>query len=349
MSLAVIVPAHNEEAQIRDTIVSLLAQSVVPDRIIVVADNCTDRTVEIARTFPVTVMETIDNPHRKAGAMNQAWHRHAQDHEFVFTMDADTVLSPDFFELALATMDANPDVAGASACPMLKPLAPDATRRGEILWRLARLDFGGYMRMLARWKFTPEVLSGYGAIFRNTALHTIANSRDDGLPWATESIVEDYRISLDLRKFQYRIAIIPAALAFTDTPMTVKELWRQRLRWAGGTWEELIAAGWQPYTKRAWRGVLACIGSALMRIVAIITWTLAAALGVPIIWSWWWSIPFLIAVIDRLDIRRYTKNADWKDVLLIWAFVPMEFLSLLREAWTIRAAWMVARKKQLSW
>jgi cellulose synthase/poly-beta-1,6-N-acetylglucosamine synthase-like glycosyltransferase len=347
--LVVIVPAHNEEDQIAATLTSLLAQSVPATQIVVVSDNSSDRTVEIARTFPVTVMETVDNPHRKAGALNQAWTMHCQDSEYVFTMDADTILSPDFFALAIARMETDTDLGGASACPMLKPLAEGSSRWNEMLWRLARLDFGGYMRILARWKFSPEVLSGYGAIFRNSALNRIAKSRFDLLPWATESIVEDYRISLDLRKYGYTIAIIPAALAYTDTPMTVRTLWTQRIRWAGGTWQELAKAGWQPYTRRAWQGVALCTLSAALRVLALVMWVAVIALGLPLSWSWIWAVPLGLAVLDRLDITRYTKNSDWRDIVLILAFLPMEFLSILREAWTIRSAWLTLRRRKLTW
>ena len=83
-----LVPAHNEEEQIAATIDSLIAQTI-PVKIIVSADNCTDRTVEIARSYPgVIVRKTVDNKARKAGALNQAWRAHATDADYVFTMDA---------------------------------------------------------------------------------------------------------------------------------------------------------------------------------------------------------------------------------------------------------------------
>src|ERR1700760_3348425 len=46
-----VVPAHNEEQCIAATIKALLGQTRAPDRIVVVADNCTDRTVQIAQSF----------------------------------------------------------------------------------------------------------------------------------------------------------------------------------------------------------------------------------------------------------------------------------------------------------
>ncbi|MCL1801433.1 MAG: glycosyltransferase, partial [Promicromonosporaceae bacterium] len=49
LTITVLVPAHNEEASLPTTLKSLWGQSRPPDRIIVVADNCTDRTVELAK------------------------------------------------------------------------------------------------------------------------------------------------------------------------------------------------------------------------------------------------------------------------------------------------------------
>jgi len=49
VTVTVLIPAHNEEVSLPSTIASLRAQSHSPDRIIVVADNCTDSTVDIAR------------------------------------------------------------------------------------------------------------------------------------------------------------------------------------------------------------------------------------------------------------------------------------------------------------
>ena len=53
---------------------SLLTQTRVPDRIMVIADNCNDKTEQIARRFRgVTVMRTVGNTERKVGALNQGW------------------------------------------------------------------------------------------------------------------------------------------------------------------------------------------------------------------------------------------------------------------------------------
>jgi biofilm PGA synthesis N-glycosyltransferase PgaC len=47
----VAVPAQNEQESIARTIKALLSQTRQPDRIVIVADNCSDRTVQIAHSF----------------------------------------------------------------------------------------------------------------------------------------------------------------------------------------------------------------------------------------------------------------------------------------------------------
>ncbi len=70
--VVVLVPAHNEEALIADTVASLFAQTRCPDRILVVADNCTDRTPELATAAGAEVFFTQNNRDKKAGGLNQA-------------------------------------------------------------------------------------------------------------------------------------------------------------------------------------------------------------------------------------------------------------------------------------
>src|ERR1022692_3658919 len=112
--IVALIPAHNEEDAIRDTITSLNDQDLLPDRIIIVADNCSDDTELIACAAGVEVMATRDNPWKKAGALNQALDRilpELKDRDLVLIQDADTNLNPGFLSSAVAAMtDAMPTV-----------------------------------------------------------------------------------------------------------------------------------------------------------------------------------------------------------------------------------------------
>ena len=95
ITITVLLPAHNEEASLPGTLDSLFSQSHPPDRVIVVADNCTDGTERIAAARGVEVMPSVGNTRKKAGALNQALSKilpHQGDNDLVMIMDADTQL-----------------------------------------------------------------------------------------------------------------------------------------------------------------------------------------------------------------------------------------------------------------
>jgi poly-beta-1,6-N-acetyl-D-glucosamine synthase len=340
-----LVPAHNEEEQIGATIVSLLAQTV-PVKIIVSADNCTDRTVEIAESYPgVIVRPTVGNTYKKAGALNQAWQAYGRDAAYVFTMDADTELAPDCLEKLRAGLT---DHGAVCTYPGLKP--PTSNRwRDNLMYRLIRLEFGRSRRTIHRRGHGTDVLAGMGALFQGHVVRTIADEYG-GEPWKTDSIVEDYRISMDVRRVGYPIGVAPGAQAFTDAIVSLRALWRQRVRWQAGTFQELFRNGWKHYTRRVWAMVLLSLGTTLLRVLAItfVLWS-AIALHAHLHIQWIWCVPPLIAILDGIDVVRLTPETDWKDMFFVILILPLEAYSILRESWTVWSFWRAIRRKSLSW
>ena len=94
VTVTVLIPAHNEQDKIGATLRSLQEHDDPPDRIIVVADNCTDSTEQVARAAGVEVVPTVGNT-KEAGALNQVLVRllpQLDENDTVMIMDADTVL-----------------------------------------------------------------------------------------------------------------------------------------------------------------------------------------------------------------------------------------------------------------
>ena len=75
LRLTVLVPAHDEALTIAATLESLWGQTRPPDRVVVVADNCTDDTAESRGEHGAEVFTTVGNTEKKAGALNQALSR----------------------------------------------------------------------------------------------------------------------------------------------------------------------------------------------------------------------------------------------------------------------------------
>ena len=103
----VLIPAHDEEAILGATLASLAEQSRAADRVVVIADNCTDDTAGVARAHGAEVVVTAGNTEKKAGALNQELDRLLPElsiDDVVMVMDADSTISPEFLEVALGLL-----------------------------------------------------------------------------------------------------------------------------------------------------------------------------------------------------------------------------------------------------
>ncbi len=104
----VLVPAHNEELGIGRCLAAIEADRRARDRVLVVADRCTDATAAIARSLGATVLERGADEEPGRAAARQAGLEHARGLRWdaVVMLDADSVIEPGFFaacERALAT------------------------------------------------------------------------------------------------------------------------------------------------------------------------------------------------------------------------------------------------------
>jgi glycosyltransferase involved in cell wall biosynthesis len=110
--VSVIIKALNEERHVRASIESALAAVATVGGEVILADSgSTDRTVEIAREYPVTVVQ-LRHPHeRRCGIGPQLGYQLARG-EFVYILDGDMELDRDFLPEALAAMQADSRLAG---------------------------------------------------------------------------------------------------------------------------------------------------------------------------------------------------------------------------------------------
>lgn len=84
-SVSAIIPAHNEASSVADVLSVVSAHSLINETI-VVCDNCTDKTEDVARRFPVTV-KCISQKDGKGGAMEYG--AHLASGKYLFFFDAD--------------------------------------------------------------------------------------------------------------------------------------------------------------------------------------------------------------------------------------------------------------------
>lgn len=108
LAFLVLIPAHNEELTIGRCLAAIDTDRRPRDRVLVIADRCTDRTAEIARSHGADVLERgkDDEPGRAAARQAGLEHARGLAWDAVVMLDADSVIEPGFFgacERALAT------------------------------------------------------------------------------------------------------------------------------------------------------------------------------------------------------------------------------------------------------
>ncbi|MDP5028659.1 MAG: glycosyltransferase family 2 protein, partial [Flavobacterium sp.] len=108
MKYYIIIPAYNEEAFMALTLQSLVEQTVLPTKIVVVNDNSTDKTPEIVSDFAskypfiTLVNKKSDNIHLPGSKVIQAFHegeKHIdENYDIIVKVDADLIFPKNYFE-----------------------------------------------------------------------------------------------------------------------------------------------------------------------------------------------------------------------------------------------------------
>lgn len=319
MVITTLIPAHNEADALPATVASLRAQTVPPNRIVVVSDNSTDDTVGTATRLGVEVVETVGNTHRKAGALNQALADLAETtpavDDLVLVMDADTELVPTWIETALGEL-AEPAVGGVGA------VFSGATPR-TYLETCQYLEWTRYAEQIDRTGKT-FVLSGTAALVRWVAFAGVAAAT--GHYYNPRTITEDMRLTLDLKAAGWELRSPAALQATTEMMPTVRMLWLQRRRWYLGALQNVSEIGFSrvtaPYVGQQ---VMLALSVVLLWGLVCLTATALVLYGPTTPSAFWVSIGVIFAaervvtVWDR-DIRyRVFAAAVFPE--LIYAFI----------------------------
>lgn len=232
---AILVPAYNEESCIADTLKSLRG-IVYPQGtfdIVVIADNCTDRTAAIARGTGARVLERSSADKRSKGhALQWAFAQLLREpYDAFLVCDADTVVSENVLEVMHRAMDRG---AGAVQCRDLVKPAPgvwssEATRAGFVLYNVAR--------PLGRMVLGCSVgLRGNGMGFTASTLRAH--------PWSAFSRAEDLEFGLELLLHGAKVHFAPGASVLASMPAQAHNAESQRARWEGGRYPVIRRFGW---------------------------------------------------------------------------------------------------------
>ena len=225
--VAVLMPAHDEADGIAAPIAAIRAQLLPGDRLLVVADNCTDHTARIGRAAGASVVERHDPARRGKGhALDFGMHALGADapptNLVVVVVDADCIVAADGLDLLARTCAATGRPTQALYLMRAPAGAGLKTRIAELAWLVRN-----YVRPLGCLRMgMPCQLMGSGMAFPWPMF------RDAGL--ASGHLVEDLELGLKLAAAGTPPRFCPEALVTGVFPVQEAALTTQRTRWEHG-------------------------------------------------------------------------------------------------------------------
>ncbi|MBD2109734.1 glycosyltransferase family 2 protein [Nodosilinea sp. FACHB-13] len=224
LSLAVLVPAHNEAEGIATTLATILPQLRPSDRLLVIADNCTDATAEAARQAGATVIERHNvNQRGKGYALDFGLsHLVANPPDIVVFVDADCDLQP--HSLAALAIQAQHSQRPVQAVYLMEKPPSPGLKDGISAFAF---KVKNWVRPLGLYRLgQPCLLTGTGI----------------AMPWdaaiavnvASGHIVEDMKLGLDLALAGYGPQFCQSAWVTSRLPSGNQAATTQRTRWEHG-------------------------------------------------------------------------------------------------------------------
>jgi len=329
--LAALVPAHNEQVTIQDCVQSLqrASRGDFEIQIVVVADNCEDRTGDVAEMAGARVLVRQDpNLRGKGYALDFAFKTLlSEGFDAFLIVDADSEVSNNFFLEAGELLRSGAD---AVQCRYLVKNPSESIRT-----RLMSVAYRAFNVLRAKGRDRLGLSCGiYGNGFgiRRETLQTV--------PYRASSVVEDSEYHLSLVRSGKRVLFVDAATVLAEIPTTGKGVATQRARWEGGKFRmareqslvllDDVLSGRLRSLEPLMDLLLLPLGFhvVLLVLAAFAPWTPARLAG----------FGGLLIVLVHLAVAIVTSGGDWRDVMALLASPGYILWKLLQIPHLIRSS-----------
>lgn len=346
--LSIVVPCFNEGRILERCIVSLAGVVHPGTEIILVDDGSTDDTLAIARRladrFPSVTALTKKNG-GKGSALNAGLEIATGD--FLLLTDADGIWLPESLDEMLRGF-ADPRVG--AVCGDDRPVNLDVPLT-KFIAITAHVGTGLMRRALSLLHCLP-IVSGNVGCFRREALKQVG-------PLRTDTLGEDLELTWRVQEGGWSVIFRPRALVYAESPSTMGQLWRQRVRWARGLLQTIVqhrrSIGNPRYGAFGLSLLPLVLGSVLLPIVQLLALPLLVWLaisGVPdalptdlLAWLLWLSLPIGAGLV----ILACALDRSWRDLRHAWTLPLWPIFSIWTSWVSVWGLWLELRGADRSW
>lgn len=265
-----IIPAHNEESVIANLIDSLKKQNYPKELldIYVIADNCTDKTAEIAKNAGAIVLERFDEENKTKGhALKWFLNKKIEEdapYDAFCVFDADNIAHEDFIKNMNKKLCQGEDVV--QGYRDIKNPTDSWISAGYAIfyWTMNRFYH------LARYNLgLSPLINGTGFMVKFDVIKPTG--------WDTKTLTEDIEFSLKRIIAGKKLGWATDAIVYDEQPVGFKQSWSQRSRWTVGHMQciqnytkDLATATKEHKTLMNFDGLLYIVGSIPMFVLTLV-------------------------------------------------------------------------------
>lgn len=309
--VSILIPCHNEEAQIDETIAALEDTDYPGEwEAIAINDGSTDSTAaKLNRlTDRYSFLRVVHLAENKGKALALRTGALMAQGKYLVCIDGDALLEANAVSWLAARLQLRPQVGGVTGNPRIR-------NRNTLLGKLQVGEFTTIIGLIKRTQMNYGkifTMAGVIAAFRKRALHDVGY-------WSPEMLTDDIDVTWKLQSSGWYVLYEPTAVCWILMPETLKGLWQQRLRWAQGSAETAIKYGTSLFTKKG------------RRMLPILI-----EYGLSLFWAHCVLITIVLAIFEIITGFTLETGIDgiipsyWA-VLLAMTFLLQSFVSMMLE------------------
>jgi len=298
--VSILIPCHNEEDCIYQTIKYLEHQEYKNFEIIAINDASTDNTLAILKKLQrkMPQLRIVNMSSNQGKGMGLTMAAMAAKSEYLICIDADALLDGTAIKHFLWHFLNFPRVGAVTGNPRVR-------NRTSIVGKIQVGEFSSIVGMIKR---TQRIIgkiytvSGVIAAFRKSAVVSVGF-------WSNDMVTEDIDISWKLQLKFWDIRYEPRALCWILMPETVRGLWNQRLRWSQGGVE-----------------VLKKYGTTILNWKQRRIWPIYLEYVISVLWAYLFALTVAIFLLDK--IIDLPPGIEVRSILPGWTGVILAIVCL---------------------